>query len=257
MDLLDEEARQKTGIDKGAILVTYPCPPEDTICDYIKESLPLMGISERNLDVPIIQGHPMFQEGISDKGVDGLLPKIGIEWARDTRTESMGMNERTFRPKQTFYDMLNEYSQRTDSRRMPSQAFLDRFSHAKIIQQFQWMVQSEVVITGFTSGISGRRVCQWLYEAIDGLLAPMQSDLSQIPGVNIILPEQSEPNISVTDFAKPVFGFEVVVKVLQARNTWRIKPEFIFPKTDKFEIHLKGSKSRLEGSFGLETYGKP
>jgi hypothetical protein len=257
MDLLEEEQRQKTGEDKGAILVTYSCPPEDTVLDYLKENLPLLGLDEREIDVPIIQGHPMFQEGISEKGVDSLLPKIGVEWARDTRTESLGLNEHTFRPGKNFYEMLNEYSQRPDSRRLPSQSFIDRFSKAKVIQQFQWMVQSEVVITGFTTGVTGRKVCQWLYEAVDGLLAPMQNDLSTIPGISILLPEQSEPNISVSDFAKPVFGFEIMVKIVQTRNVWRIKPDFIFPLSKKFEVHLKGSKSRFEGSFGLETYGRP
>lgn len=256
--LLEEEQRQKTGIDKGAILTTYVAPPEDSIFEFFKENIPLTGLIGRELDISIIKGHPLFQEGISETGVDGLLPKIGVEWARDNRTESLGMNEISTKPDQYFFDMLNELAQLPDSRRMPSKEFLDKLSRAKRIQQFQWIVQSEVIITGFASGMSGRRVNQWMFEVCDGLLPLIQNDIPiYYPGCSILLNPDSEPNLSSTDFGKPVFGFEIRVLIVQTRNTWREKPDFLYPKTKKFEVHFKGSKTRFEGSFGLETYGKP
>lgn len=256
--ILEEEQRQKSGIDKGAILTTYIAPPEDIIYDFLAETVQLTGLISRNFDIPIIKGHPLFQEGISETGIDGLLPKIGVEWANDRRIESLGMNEITTKPDENFFDILNSLSQLPDSRRMPAQEFIDRLSQAKKIQQFQWLVQSEVVITGFASGTAGRKSNQWMFETCDGILPLIQNDIPiYYPGCSIILNQESEPNLSSTDFGKPVFGFEIKISVVQTRNTWRVKPDFIFPKTKKFEVHFKGSKTRFEGNFGLETYGKP
>jgi hypothetical protein len=259
MTTLNEEyIRRSDGKDNGAILVTYAAPPEETVKDFIETCLPLTGIFERNLDIPIIYGHPMFQEGISKEGIDGLLPKIGVEWARDTRVDYLGMNEKHFKGNDSFFEFLNSFNQKPDTRRMPSENFLKRFSEATHFQQFQHTVKSEVVITGFASGNVGRKVSQWMYEAIDGILSLMVHDLPILhQGLGVLIYEDSETNLSSSDFAMPIFGFEVKVILTQVRTTFRTKPSYLFPEARKFDVHLKDSKSKFGGSFGLETYGRP
>lgn len=255
--LPEEEIRRSTGIDKGAILTVYSAPPEETVKSYIETNLPLTGIQERNIDIPVIYGHPMFQEGISTNGIDGLLPKIGVEWSRDQRVDYLGTNERHFKTEKEFFDFLNSFSKKPDTRRMPSDLFLQRFAEAKYLQLFQHTVRSEVLITGFASGLVGRKVSQWMYEAIDGMLSLMVHDFPILyPGLGMMISEDSETNLSSNDFAVPVFGFEIKVQLTQVRTTFRTKPSFLFPATKSFDVHLKDSKTRLNGNFGLETYGQ-
>lgn len=256
-DLKDEHLRRNDGRDKGAILVTYAAPPEETVKSFVETNLPLTGINDRNIDIPVIFGHPMFQEGISSDGIDGLLPKIGVEWARDSRTDYLGLNERHFKSNDDFLEFLNTFSQRPDTRRMPSNQFLQRFAEAKYLQQFQHTVKSEVLITGFASGPTGRKVAQWMYEAVDGIVSLMAHDFPILyPGLGVFISENSETNLSSSDFGLPIFGFEVKVILTQVRTTFRTKPHYLFPETSNFEVHFKDSKTRFQGSFGLETYGK-
>jgi len=244
--LLEDEQRRGDGRDRGAIMVTYAAPPEDSVKKYIEDNLELTGIKERNVDCPVIIGHPLFQEGISEQGADGLLPKIGIEWVRDVRTEFIGLSEEHFKNTEEFRNYLDELSQKPDSKRMPSVNTIDQIYKSKFLQVFKWKVESEVVISGFASGNAGRKVSHWLYESVDMLMTLLANDFPYLyQGATAILSDSSEPNISSNDFGLPVFGFEVKVYISQIRQTYRTKPDYLFKSPKKIDFHAENSRSEI------------
>lgn len=255
--LKEEEERRSSGEDKGAILVTYAIPPEKAVVDYLKETIPLTSLSDRKLQVPIIHGHPLFQEGISRESTDKLFPKLGVEWVQDTFKEYLGLNERTFKNSEEFISYLSKIKQEPDFRRMPSERFLDQFAKNKYFQEFSHIVISEVMIVGFSSGgPSGRLTAQWIFESVSSILQLLQHDLGILyPGAEVLLPESGTVNLETQDLGQPIWGFEISIRIVQARTIFRTKPAYLFPDTKRFDVRLKHSSTRLKGGFGLpENY---
>ncbi|PJZ51528.1 hypothetical protein [Leptospira adleri] len=253
ISLREEEARQQDGRDRGAILITYPAPPEDTVVEYFRNSLPLTGLALRNIDVPIEHGHPLYQEGVSTTGPNTKFPKIGIECTTDRNTQFLGLNEHHFKNSESFRKYLTKISELPESQRLPTKAFLDEFSRKKNFQQLQYTVESEVVICGFATGNAGRNTNKWIYDAALAVTMLMANDLPVLyPGLTVFLPEDTEPNLSTADFSEPFWGFEIRVKLIQTKSIFRTKPSFLFPDISSFDVFLSGSKTRLEGNFGLE-----
>ncbi|EIE01440.1 hypothetical protein [Leptospira licerasiae] len=254
-DLREEEDRKRDGRDKGAILVTYAVPPEDAVVEYLSLTLPLTGLSDRKIDAPIIHGHPLFTEGISQSGTNSQFPKIGVEWVRDIPTQSLGLNEKHFKNSEEFVQYLNEIVKRSDSKRAAPKSLIDKFAQEKYFQEFSHHVESEIAIVGFASGHAGRKTSQWLFETVHSILLLMENDLPILyPGCRVLLPDSAEPNLNTQDFPEPLWGFEITVRILQVRSIFRTKPSYLFPDIKGYEIHLKGSKSRFEGGFGLADY---
>lgn len=252
--LRDEDLRRQGGRnEKGQILVTYAAPPEDVVVDYFQKSIALVGLEERSVSVPVEHGHPLFQPGLSKSGPDSKFPKIGIEWVSDRNIQSLGQNTHSFAKDKDFLEFLTRIAEQPDSHRIPNQAFLDRFSRQKHFQQFQHIVESDVVVCGFSSGQSGRIVNRWVYESALAISNLLVNDIPiQFPGISVTLPEDTEPNLSTTDFAHPLWGFELKIKIIQTRSIFRTKPDWLFPDTRRFDVHLDKSKTRLEGHFGLQ-----
>ncbi|PJZ29095.1 hypothetical protein [Leptospira kmetyi] len=253
ISLRDEEQRKQDGRDNGAVLFTYPVPPEDAVVDYFRICLPLLGIEERNISVPIEHGHPLYQQGVSNKGSNTKFPKIGIECATERHTQFLGLNEHHFQNSNSFLEYLGSIAELPESKRLPSKAFLDSFSRQKNIQQLQFTCESDVVITGFVTGNSGRVTNRFLYDSSLAVSLLLANDLPVLhPGVSVFLPEDSEPNLTTTDFAEPFWGFEIRVKLVQTKSIFRTKPSFLFSDKPKFDVSLSRSKTRFEGRFGFE-----
>lgn len=249
--LREESVRREDGRDKGAILLTYPAPPEDAVVNFFRDCLPLTGISKRNLDVPVVHGHPLYQEGISTKGPNSKFPKVGIECASERHTQFLGMNDLHFENSESFLKYLEDISQLPESQRLSTKAFLDEFSRSKMIQQVQLNVESDVIITGFSTGNAGRNTNKFLYDACLAVTLLLANDLPILyPGLTVFLPEDTEPNLTTTDFSEPFWGFEIKVRLVQTKSIFRLKPVWLFPDTKSFDVFLKKSRTRFE-SFDL------
>ncbi|MCG6195660.1 hypothetical protein LFX25_20670 [Leptospira sp. FAT2] len=248
MSLREESVRRDDGRDKGAILFTYPAPPEDSVVSFFRDCLPLTGISKRNLDVPVEHGHPLFQEGISTKGTNTKFPKIGIECSSERHTQFLGLNDLHFQNSDEFLKYLEKISQLPESQRLASKAFLDKFSRNKFFQQLQFNVESDVIVTGFATGNAGRNTNKFLYDASLAVTLLLANDLPILyPGLTVFLPEDTEPNLSTTDFSEPFWGFEIKVRLVQTKSIFRTKPSWLFPDMKSFDVFLNKSRTEFQG----------
>ncbi|TGM04857.1 hypothetical protein EHQ76_07385 [Leptospira barantonii] len=253
LSLREEDQRRQSGQDKGAALFTYPVPPEDAVVKYFRNCLPLFGLEERNISVPIEHGHPLYQQGISQKGSNTKFPKLGIECAIEKHTQFLGLNEHHFQNSNSFLEYLNSIAELPESKRLPSKSFLDSFSRQKHIQQLQFTCESDVIITGFITGNAGRTTNRFLYDSSLAVTLLLANDLPILyPGVSVFLPEDSEPNLTTTDFAEPFWGFEIRVRIVQSKSIFRTKPAFLFPDIEKFDVSLSRSRTQFKGKFGFE-----
>ncbi len=253
ISLREEEIRRQDGKYKEAVLFTYPAPPEDAVVDYFRQCLPLTGLGERNISVPIEHGHPLYQQGVSTKGPNSKFPKIGVECATEKHTQFLGLNEHHFQNSNSFLKYLESIAELPESKRLPSKAFLDSFSRQKNIQQLQFTCESDVVIIGFVTGNAGRTTNRFLYDSSLAVTLLLANDLPILhPGVSVFLPEDTEPNLTTTDFAEPFWGFEIRVRIVQTKSIFRTKPAFLFPDIQSFDVSLSRSRTQFKGEFGFE-----
>lgn len=231
-------------------LIHYQCPPEDAIIHLLKNLIKESKLIERNVDAPIVPGHPLFAEGISDS-VDTQFPKYGVEWVRDHRTDSIGMNADKIRPTDELKTRLQEYKKfLSDTYRVSADKEIDELCRSNEWHIWKHTVESEVVISGFASGGTGRRTAKWMYETVDGVIAPLIEDLGTVYNVSCKTSDVHEVNIQMDSFATPVWGFEIPLKICQVRTTFRTPPK-TSPDKLFFDIFIKDSKTDL----GLTTYG--
>lgn len=239
-----------------AVLVCYQIPPEDAVIEVLKTLLQECGFQDRKMDIPVIAGHPLFSEGISEQGADREFPKIGVEWTTDERTDFVGMGYARFKPSADFKAQLQGYkTYLQDNRRMSPDSVIDSLTESKLVERFHHLVDSNVIIAGFASGGSGRRQSRWLYEAVDACLAPLLMDLQELyPGVSLKTTNHHEINLVTDDYGTRLWGFEIPIIISQYRTTLRTVPNYA--DIAGFDIHLVNSRTRFMGSFGLETYGQ-
>jgi len=243
-------------------VVFYQIPPEDAVIEVLKPMLEDYGFTldeqGRNITVPVIAGHPLFSEGISEGGPDREFPKVGVEWTYDERTDFVGMGYQRIKPDDTFRAKMQSYKQALqDNRRVSSDGTIDKLCESKKVDIFNHRVDSHVVIAGFASGGTGRRLARWMYEAVDSCLAPLLMDLQELyPGVSIKTSNHHEVNLTTDDYGSRLWGFEVPIAISQFRTTIRSVPDYASPDITGFDIHLVNSRTRFMGSFGLETYGQ-
>jgi hypothetical protein len=232
-----------------AHLVVYRAAPEYIVRTYLADALPRTGLPERGIDCPVVHGHPLFAEGITAQGFDRNFPRIGVEWTRDKRTDHVGQAFREFAPTPRWRALLNDYKRLPPAQRAASDAVIDALTEAPRIQSWTHHVESEVLIAGFAAGPQGRTTLRALYETTEALLAPLAHDLMEaFPGVKVWADEAHEVNITSDQFAAPVWGFEILVRISQARRLFRAKPKLPFPDNPEFDIHLVDS--RTEFRFG-------
>lgn len=236
-------------------LVTHAAPPEHAVKLWLELHLPLAGLKHRQIDCPVIHGHPVYQEGISQEGIDAAFPKIGVEWTRDMRTDYLGENFEEFRPDDEWRARLNDYKKLPQSQRAASDQMIDQLTVAPWIQKWSHSVKSEVLIAGFASGGQGRNTSKALYETVEGLLSPMGHDLEEaFPGVSQIYSENAETSIQVDNFASPVYGWEIMIHLVQVRTIYRERPAYLFTDNPQFDIHMEDSRTiwKTRGVFDFE-----
>jgi hypothetical protein len=243
-------------------VVFYQIPPEDAVIEVLTPMLADYGLTTelggRGVSVPVIAGHPLFSEGISEGVADREFPKIGVEWTYDERQEFIGQGYEQFKPSNDFRERMQSYKNALqDKKRVSSDGILDALCGAKLVEKFHHRVESKVVIAGFASGGAGRRLARWMYEAVDSCLAPLLMDLQTLyPGISILTSNHHEVNLTTDEYGTRLWGFEVPISIVQFRTTIRSVPEYNSPDITGFDIHLVNSRTRFMGSFGLETYGQ-
>ncbi|MEQ8353859.1 MAG: hypothetical protein RH862_20440 [Leptospiraceae bacterium] len=242
---------------RPTILTVHIAPPENTVKLWLQGNLPLTGLRTRNVDAPVINGHPLFVEGISESGFDRNFPRVGVEWTRDIREDYIGHNFRRFKPTDRFRAALHNYTSSLprESRAAP-EAAAEELGEADIVETWLHMVQSEVIIAGFTSGGAGRPTLRILYETVESLMAPMAQDIMEaFPGVKVDIDETHEVNITSNQFASPVWGFEIPIKLRQPRRVFRKKPAHLFPDITGFDIHMEDSRTvfKTRGLFDFDA----
>ena len=239
------------------ILVVHVAPPEHVVKIWLEHNLRETGLRARRLDVPVVHGHPLFAEGISEEGFDRNLPKIGVEWTSDKREDNIGHNFRRFKPSDQFRAMLNNYAASLPAdQRAATEMASNSLGQAKIVETWTHMVQSEVIIAGFTTGGTGRPSLRFIYETVDCLMAPMAQDImTAFPGVKVDVSEVHEVNITSEMFGSKVWGFEIPVMIRQPRRIFRKKPEHAFPDIEGFDIHIRESRTvfKTKGLFDFEA----
>lgn len=208
------------------VLIYYQFPPELMIKQFLESHLPYTGLKEKNINVSIITGHPIFDEGFNESIIK-TLPKIGIEHISNERVESLAMNYKEYKISEEFKIQLQNIKQIPEYARITSTHTIDLITQSEWVQEWTHIIINEVIISGFASGNTGRNTARILYETIDGLLAPLQHDLTKLfPNVNVLLEEKHQVNIVIDDFAMPVFGFEVPIRIQQLMKTIRAKTQY-------------------------------
>lgn len=245
-----------------ALVVFYQMPPEDGTIEVLTKLLEDCGFKDDSnqigVTVPVIAGHPLFEEGISEGGADRNFPKIGVEWVTDMRTEYIGQGYERFRPGENFKAKMNSYkTYLQDKRRMSQDSIIDKLTTSKLVEKFHHLVESQIVIAGFSSGGSGRKTSKWMYEAVDGCIAPLMMDLQELyPGISVKTNSHHEVNLVTDDYGTRLWGFEIPINIVQYRVTIRSVPDYLNPEIKGFDVHLVNSRTKFMGDFGLETYGQ-
>lgn len=245
-----------------ALIVFYQVPPEDATIQILNHLLVDSGFQNDNqkigVSIPVIAGHPLFSEGISEGGADREFPKIGVEWSTDERTDFIGQGYERFRPGTDFKNKIQSYKQYLqDSRRVSPDSLIDELTEAKLVEKFHHLVDSHVVIAGFASGGTGRKTSRWMYEAVDACIAPLLVDMQKLyPGISIKTSNHHEVNLVTDDYGSRLWGFEIPIVISQYRTTLRSVPDYESPEIKKFDVHLIHSRTKFFGEFGLSGYGQ-
>lgn len=242
-------------LDSLSSLVYYQCPPEETVVEFLRYNIPLAGLSARKIECPITLGHPLFTDEVvqNPKG-DRNFPRIGVEWTRDTRIDSMGQNySGVFTPNKNFHEILAEIQQTPQHLRFATDEMLQNLTQATKLEQFVHMVKSEVIIAGFASGGLGRKVSSLIYQAVDASLSGVMHDISQAVGVSVLAGEMHETNIFSDQYGFPIWGFEIPITIVQMRAIIRVKPEYRFSDIRKVDIFFKNSRTKFKGNMGFSN----
>jgi hypothetical protein len=205
-----------------AILVKYQIPPEETVFQHLSGLLNLVGLNLRNIDCPVILGHALFNEGISNSGQERNFPKIGVEWINDRRNESIGLNYKNILVDTNLRaDFLRYKAKLSENLRLSNNDIITEMIMATELESWSHQIESEVIISGYATGGSGRRTLRWIYEAVDSCLSPMLHDISSTYDVTTFLGETAEVNLMVEAYGMTVWGFEVPVRISQIKTTYR------------------------------------
>ena len=237
-----------------AILVKYQAPPEETIFQHLTENINLVGLNLRNIDCPIILGHALFSEGISQAGQERNFPKIGVEWINDRRSESLGLNHKSIRVTTDLRAELLRYKMYSpEALRLSSNEIISEMIVSKYLDTWSHQIESEVIISGYASGGSGRRTLRWIYEAVDSCLSPMLHDISEKYSVTTFLGETAEVNLMLEAYGMTVWGFEVPVRISQIKTTFRKKMVSDNSIDNKLSTEELDELEKLLSNIGMET----
>lgn len=229
-------------------LTVYRVPPEIVVQAWLARNLPLSGLPDRGINPPVILGHPLFVEGVNGEGFDKNFPKVGVEWVRDKRTENTGETFLEFRPSANWKQSIQAMKDTPKHERAASDDAIDALTRASHVQSFTHMVESTVVISGFASGGAGRNTMRSIYETIDSMLSAMVHDISQVFNVSVLYDGDHEVNITSEQFASPVWGFEIPIRIAQMRRIFRPK---VVTDITAFDISLVGSRTQFGAVKGI------
>jgi len=223
-------------------LVIYPFPPENGIKAYLKRELDNSWLPERKINVNVVQGHPLFTEGINQDTIDKFFPVIGVEWVRDKREMYLGQAFREYRNTDDIRSFLQSMKTIPPHERTVTDTAIDKLCDAEFIEQFAHLVISDVVVAGYTSGGNGRSTLRFIYEAVDGIIEGICHDIScNYEGTSLYLMPNIEKNIQSEQFGMPVWGFELMLQVVQPRITIREKKDYV--PINEFSVHFFRGKS--------------
>jgi hypothetical protein len=248
------------------ILIQYQAPPEETVFTYLSNNLNLVGLESRNLSVPIVFGHALFSEGISEMGQERNFPKIGIEWTQDRHLEqSFSRNYSVLKVNDELKNKLISYRSFLDeSKRISSDEVIQQILESEYVEKWDFNVESEVIISGYATGGAGRKSIRWIFEAVNGVLYPTLMDISEICRVSCKMPDAMDVNLMIESYGMTAWGFEFPIKISQIKTVYRKK--ILFPDIQRVgnnnnsvpdvpvEEHFSRSKIKVKIG-GLETYG--
>jgi hypothetical protein len=226
-------------------LVFYTVPPEKVLIDFLRLHIASLFME---YDIVVSPGHPIFMDEVvqNPKG-DRNFPRIGVEWVRDHRINSVGQNQSgKFRPNDNFRKLVNELRNLDIGRRFASEEVLNRMSQAKVLEMFVHTVKSEIVIAGFATGNKGRMFALEMYQGIDAILSGIMADIqSSYQGVSCFTADSHETNIYSDQYGFPLWGFEIPIFIVQNRATIREIPKYLFPDNSIIDIFLRGTRPDL------------
>lgn len=224
------------------ILVQYQVPPEETLIKFLSKNLQLAGLEHRNINVPVIMGHALFAEGISEMGSERNFPKIGVEWTQDRHIDlTFSRNYSLVKMSDSLRDKIISY--RTfleESKRISSDEVLQTIIESDYVERWDYNVESEIIVSGYATGGAGRRAIRWIFEAVTGVLFPTLMDISVECKVSCKMPDAMDVNLMIESYGTTAWGFEFPVRISQIKSVFRKKIMF----TDISE----GDKNNSNGS---------
>ncbi len=231
------------------IIIQYQTPPEETLYSYLTKNLMKVGLEHKNLSVPIVFGHALFSEGISEMGQERNFPKIGIEWTQDrhldptfSRNHVIKKMDDELRTKIISYRNFLE-----ESRRVSSDEAIQSIIESEFVEKWDYQVESEIIISGYATGGAGRRAIRWIFEAVNGVLYPTLMDISNECKVSCKMPDAMDVNLMIELYGMTAWGFEFPVKISQLKTIYRGKDIFSEPAKNVFPDNSQGSINNNNG----------
>lgn len=226
-----------------SFLVLYKYQPENSTKYFLKAILEDMGLHERNLNINILSGHPLFVEGNNQDNIDNFFPALGVEWTRDKKTQYVSSNFKEIKNTDALRSELSKYKETVDlSDRAASDQSIERLIEAEYLQRFSQLVESEVILAGFTAGGQARQSLRIFFETIDGILPALAHDIMRtVQGVKVEY-DDPEVNLFTESFGFPAYGFEIKLKITQPRIVYKTKTVYPEEKIKRFDIHLENSR---------------
>lgn len=232
------------------ILIQYQTPPEETVYNYLTKNLMEVGLEHKNLSVPVVFGHALFSEGISEMGQERNFPKIGIEWTQDRHLDPSFSRNYTVKKmddllKQkiiSYRDFLEE------SRRISSDEVIQSIVESDFVEKWDYNVESEIIISGYATGGAGRRAIRWIFEAVNGVLYPTLMDISESCKVSCKMPDTMDVNLMIELYGMTAWGFEFPIKISQIKTVYRKKVIFSEPAKNIFPDNSQGNINNNNGS---------
>ncbi|MCB1178098.1 MAG: hypothetical protein KDK36_11005 [Leptospiraceae bacterium] len=210
----------------------------------IETGLDSRAINTENL---VIEGHPFFQEGAKSK-TDSLFPRVGVELDKEIPTEDLGMNHSpiqlvTANVKAKLQRILERDSKESEYEYLDSKRINEFLSSANYVEKFTGHSSMDLTISGWAVGNAAEKTHYFIWQAIDSIIPFTLHSLSKEYGISITK-ESSTFNIRNFQFADNAFGFEIVLKSRQLKETFRVLDTYQKPL--KLDVYFNTGKSEID-----------